>query len=64
METVVQGNSALVTQDSSIASCLEATNTPTPWLTLLLVLVNSCVKKNSVKQVKWNQLIKTEGNLH
>ena len=36
----------------------EKNNTPTPWLTLLLVLVKSCVK-----QVQWNHLIKTEKNL-
>ena len=32
--------------------------TLTPWLTLLLVLGKSCVNKNHIKQVNWNQLIK------
>ena len=47
------------TQDSNLAG----QPTPTPWLMLLLVLIKVVLTKNRVKQVKWNQLIKTEGKL-
>ena len=61
---------ALIKQGPSVLSCSlqdptknHQSNQEIYWLTLLLVLVKSPVNlKSRVKQVKWDQLIKTEGN--
>ena len=37
--------------------------TPTPWLTLILVLGKNVLTEFRVKQVKWNQLIQHKAKL-